>query len=197
MSVEIRRHNPGEGLNHFLKAGKRVFAGDPNWVQPLNMELKDRLTPGKNPFFDHGEAMLFTAWKNGELVGRCSASVDHRHLERWNDATGFFGLLDTIEDPDVAAELLAAAEAWLEERGMKTVRGPICLSLNEEVGTLIEGHEFPPVLMMAHSRDYQADLIAQAGYEKAKTSSRGRYNVNDSMHPRADRAWKAIIDMRR
>jgi hypothetical protein len=195
MPVEIRQHDPGKGLNHFLKAGKRVFADDPNWVQPLNMEVKDRLTPGKNPFFDHGEAKLFTAWKDGEVVGRCSASVDHRHLERWNDDVGFFGLLDTIEDPEVARALLDAAEAWLKERGMKTARGPICLSLNEEVGTLVEGHDCPPVLMMGHSRTYQADLITQAGYEKVKDLWAWRYDVNAAMHPRADRAWKAIMDM--
>jgi hypothetical protein len=195
MPVEIRRHLPGEELRHFVKAGKRVFADDPSWVPPLNMEIKDRLTPGKNPFFEHGEAMLFTAWKDGEVVGRCSASIDHRHLERWNDETGFFGLFDTIDDPAVAKALLEAAEDWLRERGMKHARGPICLSINEEVGTLVEGHEHPPVLMMAHSREYQADLIAEAGYEKAKDLFAWRYDVNGAMHPRADRAWKAVMDM--
>ena len=195
MTVEIRRHRPGEGLNHFLAAAKRVFADDPSWVQPLNMEIKDRLTPGKNPFFDHGEAMLFTAWKDGEVVGRCSASIDQRHLERWKDDTGFFGMCDTIEDPEVTRALLHEAEEWLKERGMKRARGPICLNINEEVGALIEGHEHPPVLMMAHSRDYQADLISQAGYEKAKDLFAWRYDVNGSMHPRADRAWKAVQEM--
>ncbi len=195
MSVEIRRHPPGEGLKHFLNAGRRVFADDPKWVQPLNMEIKDRLTPGKNPFFEHGEAMLFTAWKDGEVVGRCSASIDHRHLERWGDDTGFFGMCDTVEDPEVTKALLEEAESWLRERGMKRARGPICLNINEEVGALIEGHEHPPVLMMAHTRDYQADLIDQAGYDKVKDLLAWRYDVSGAMHPRADRAWKAVREM--
>src|SRR5262245_49376142 len=98
MSIEIREHAAGEGIDQIIRAGHEVFRGDPVWVPPLEMELHDRLTPGKNPFFEHGEARLFTAWKNGRVVGRATASIDHRHLERWKDDTGFFGLLDTVDE---------------------------------------------------------------------------------------------------
>ena len=195
MGIEIREHRPGEGIDAFIEVGHEVFRRDPAWVPPLQMEIKDRLTPGKNPFFEHGDAMIFTAQKDGRLVGRCTASIDHLHLERWKDETGFFGMMDSIDDPAVTKELLAAAEEWLRRRNMKHARGPLCLNMNEEVGTLIEGFEHPPVIMTGHSRPYQAGLIEQAGYHKAKDLFAWRYDVTGAMHPRADKAWQAVQEM--
>jgi hypothetical protein len=195
MGIEIREHRPGEGIDDFIEVGHEVFHRDPAWIPPLRMEIKDRLTPSKNPFFEHGDAMIFTAKKDGKLVGRCTASIDQRHLERWKDETGFFGMMDSVDDPAVTKELLAAAEDWLRRRNMKHARGPLCLNMNEEVGTLIEGFEHPPVIMTAHSRPYQAGLIEQAGYHKAKDLFSWRYDVDGASHPRADKAWKAVQEM--
>mgnify|MGYP002014860033 CR=1 FL=1 len=44
------------------------------------MEIRDRLTPGKNPFWEHAEGTLFTAYRDGKPVGRISAQIDHEHL---------------------------------------------------------------------------------------------------------------------
>jgi hypothetical protein len=104
-------------------------------------------------------------------------------------------LLDTVDDPAVTKALLAEAEGWLLERGMKRARGPMCLNINEEIGTLVEGFEHPPVIAMAHSRAYQGGLIEQAGYEKAKDLFAWRYDVKGPPHPRADKAWQAVQEM--
>lgn len=168
MAIEIRQHQPGKDLDDFLDVAFHVFEGDEQWVAPLELEIRDRLTPWKNPFFEHGEVALFTAWKDGEPVGRISAQIDHEHLRRYQDDTGFFGFFDTVKDPDVASALVDSAKHWLAERGMKRMRGPISLNINEEVGTLIDGFDYPPQLMMGHARPYQGDLAEAAGLEKAK-----------------------------
>src|SRR5262252_7579305 len=155
MAVTIREHAPGRAIDPFIRAGHEVFRGDPAFVPPLNLEIKDRLDPKINPFFKRAEVTLFTAWKDGRLVGRCSATVDREHLRLWKDDTGFFGFLDTIDDKEVAQALLDAAEKWLREKGMKHVIGPLSLYANEEIGILVEGFEYPPMLMMGHSRPYQ------------------------------------------
>ena len=69
---------------------------------PLNMEITDRLTPEKNPFFEHAEVALFTAWKDERRVGRISAQIDHEHLRIHEDNAGFFGFFDTVDDQEVA-----------------------------------------------------------------------------------------------
>ena len=62
MSVEIRQHQPGRDLEDFIQVAFDVYADDPAWVAPLNMEITDRLTPEKNPFFEHAEVALSTSW---------------------------------------------------------------------------------------------------------------------------------------
>ena len=69
MGIEIREHSPGKDVNDFIQAGFEVFRSDPMWVPPLDFEFKERLSPKHNPFFARAEVTLFTAWKDGNLVG--------------------------------------------------------------------------------------------------------------------------------
>ncbi len=192
MTIEIREHTPGKDLKHFIEAGHVVFRGDPAWVPPLNLEIRERLTPKKNPFFSRAEAALFTAWRDGRLVGRCSAQIDREHLRIWKDDTGFFGFFDTIDDAEVGKALVEAAAGWLRRRGMKRMIGPLSLYINEEVGILIEGFDEPPVIMMAHSRKYQAAIAEAAGLTKEKDLLCWRYTKDQPFPDRVLKAWEQI-----
>lgn len=194
MTIEIRNHTLGKDLDAFVQAPHIIFKDDPMWIAPLEFEIRERLTPSKNPFFKHGEGTLFTAWKDGKLVGRVSAQIDHEHIKRYNDATGFFGFFDTINDEQIAKKLIEAAAAWLRSRGMQRMRGPMSLSINEEVGLLVDGFDMPPMVMMAHSMPYQGALAEACGLAKVKDLLAWRYVVGD-MPPRAVRAWEQIQDM--
>lgn len=191
MTVVVREHIPGTDVTPFIQAGHEVYKDDPAWVAPLHFELKERLNPNKNPFFKRADVTLFTAWKEGKLAGRCSATVDREHLRVWKDDTGFFGFFETIDDLEVAKALLDAAENWLRRRGMKRMIGPFSLYANEEVGVLIEGFEHPPVIMMAHSRPYQKDLCDKLGLVKEKDLLAWRYEEGE-FPTRVVKAWEAI-----
>ena len=195
MSIVIREHTPGKDVKDFIRAGHVVFEGDAAWVPPLDFELKERLHPKKNPFFNRAEATLFTAWKDGRLVGRCSAQVDHEHLKVWKDDTGFFGFFDTIDDDAVGKALIDAAAAWLKRRGMKRMLGPFSLYVNEEVGVLIEGFETPPVIMMAHSRRHQGKVAEAAGLVKEKDLFAWRYGKTIGFPDRVMKAWQSVKDL--
>jgi len=177
--VDIRQTPMGGRVNDFLNVVDDIYRGDPNYVRPLDLELKERLNPKKNPFFDHGEGAIFCAYRNGQCVGRVTAQIDRVHLDRFNDATGFFGFLDTIDDEEVARELLRRAESWLRGKGMKHARGPFSLNINEETGCLVEGFDTPPYLMMPHHRAYQGGLIEKAGYAKTKDFFAWKYKVGE------------------
>ncbi len=169
----------GGDLKDFLGVVDRIFEGDAKYIRPLDLEIKERLDPKKNPFFEHAEGTIFTAYEHGKCVGRITAQIDQEHLDRHKDDTGFFGFLDTVDDPEVARQLLARAESWLRQRGMKKIRGPLSLSINEETGCLVEGFDDPPVLQNPHHRSYQGGLIEQAGYVKEKDFFGWRYEVGD------------------
>ncbi len=178
MAVEIRKSPVGVRLNDFVNVVDYVYQGDPNYVRPLDMDLKQRVSL-KNPFFDHAEGVLFTAYRYGRCVGRCSAQIDREHLARHKDDAGFFGFLDTVDSVEVARGLLDAACQWLGERGMKRVRGPFSLGINEEIGCLVEGFDTPPMVMMPHHRAYQGALIEQAGFSRLKDLYAWRYTVGE------------------
>jgi hypothetical protein len=177
--LEIRPTPPGGDLRDFLNVVDTIYRGDKNFVRPLDQDLKDRLSPKKNPFFEHGEGMIFTAHKDGKCVGRITATIDREHLERYKDDCGFWGFLDTVEDEEVTRALIAAAERWLREKGMKHVRGPVSLNVNEEMGCLIDGFDTPPYVLMPHHRPYQAGLIEKAGYAKVKDLFAWSYVVGE------------------
>ncbi len=138
------------------------------WVPPLLFELKKRLSPKKHPFHKHADVQYFLARLNGQVVGRIAAIVNHRHIQFHNESVGFFGFLESIDDQEVAWALLAAAEQWVGQRGVQSIRGPMSFSTNEECGLLVDGFHAAPMVMMPHHRPCYARLLRIAGYAKTK-----------------------------
>ncbi|WP_437481134.1 hypothetical protein WME75_36965 [Sorangium sp. So ce1014] len=196
MAIEIRELRKGDKkvLKDFLNVVDTVYEGEPNYIRPLDLDIADRLDKKKNPFFEHAEGTAWVAYKDGRPAGRITAQVDHEHLRLHRDETGAFGFFDTIDDAETAQALLAEAAGWLRARGMKRMRGPYSLSINEEAGCLVEGFDRPPVLMMAYHRPHQGRLIEQAGLEKVKDLYGWRYEVGD-VPPRAQRAHAEVLAM--
>lgn len=193
MSVEIRRTPLGGNLKDFLNVVDYIYRGDPNYVRPLDMELKERLSH-KNPFWEHSEGIIITAHRNGYCVGRCTAQIDREHLAKYRDDVGSFGFFDTIDDSEVATALIREASQWLRERGMLRIRGPLSLSLNDEIGCLVDGFDRPPMIMMPHHLPYQGGLIEGAGLAKLKDLYAWRYIVGQ-VPERARKAHDAIEAM--
>jgi hypothetical protein len=153
----------------------KVYRDDPQWVAPLLIERKFHFMPKHNPYFKHARAAFFLAYRGEEAVGRITAQIDQLHLDRYQDATGHFGFIEALDDAEVFAALLAAAEGWLRGQGMKRVIGPVSFSLWDQPGLLVEGFDTPPYVMMAHARPYFAGHITQNGYQPAEDMIAYRY----------------------
>ena len=131
-------------------------------------DVKAKLDPRKNPFFDHSEVELFLAFRGNVLSGRIAAIRDENHNRVHQDKVAFFGMYESFNDPDVAKALLDHVAAWALERGMDTLRGPMNLSMNDECAFLLEGFDSPPVLMMTYNPPFYLDLMEQSGFVKAR-----------------------------
>jgi GNAT superfamily N-acetyltransferase len=166
--IAIKKVETSRDLRRFIRFAWRVYAGDPNWVPPLIVDMKDRLNRKTHPFFEHGEADYFLALRNGKPAGRIAAVVDRHHNECHDEKTAFFGLFESLDDPEVARSLLDTAAAWGLERGMDTLRGPANLSMNVECGFLLEGFDKPPAVMMPYNPRYYHALLEASGFVKAK-----------------------------
>jgi GNAT superfamily N-acetyltransferase len=155
-------------LERFVRVPMRLMANDPNYIAPLVMERKEALTPKTNPFFAHAEVQLFLAVRGGKDVGRISAQIDALAPSDGGPKAGHFGLIAAEDDGAVFAALFAAAEAWLKARGCVRAQGPFNLSINEEVGVLVDGFDTPPMVMMGHDPPYAGGQVEAQGYAKIK-----------------------------
>ena len=171
--IMIEPVNEKAGRKAFVDLAYRLNAADPNWVAPLRGEALELITPGKNPFFDHADVELLLARRGGEVVGRISAHIDRLALAQpmaqgMGPGTGNWGLLEAVDEP-VANALIAAAEAWLREHGMTRVLAPISMSIWEEPGQLVRGHDHSPTVLMGHQPKRYQVYIEALGYARAKS----------------------------
>lgn len=156
----------------FVDLAYRLNARDQNWVPNLRSEEISKFTPGKNPFFDHARVQLFLARRGGKVVGRISAHIDELALKQppeqgMGPGTGNWGAIEAGDEETVRA-LIAAAEEWLRGQGMVRVLAPMNLSVWEEPGLQVSGHDHPPMVMMAHHNAAYQGWIEAAGYGLAK-----------------------------
>ena len=167
-AVQIEKVTSKKDLKKFILFPWRVYGNDPNWVPPLIMDIKEKLDKKKHPFFEHAEAELFLASKDGETTGRIAAILDANHNSFHNEKTAFFGLYESFNDLDTALALLDAAARWGKDKGMEILRGPMNLSMNDECSFLLEGFDSPPVVMMTYNPPYYLELMEKCGFVKAK-----------------------------
>lgn len=155
------------GLRQFIRLPWSIYRDDPAWVPPLLMERHQHLS-SRNPFFEHAKWKFWLAYRGATPVGRISAQIDQLHLKRYEDSTGFFGLLEAEDEAETFRVLMNTAETWLRDQGMRRVLGPFNLSINQECGLLVEGFDTPPMVMMGHARPYYSSRVEENGYKKAK-----------------------------
>ena len=153
----------------FIKAPWPIYKGDPAWRPPLLAERRMALSP-REPIFEHLQWRAWLAQRKGRTLGRISAQIDALHQDRYGDATGFFGLLEGEDDPQVFSALFAAAEGWLRDQGMRRVVGPLNLNINQEVGMLADGYDRPPFFLMGHARPYYHPRIEALGYQPCQST---------------------------
>jgi GNAT superfamily N-acetyltransferase len=170
--IKIRLVSTKADKQAFIDLPFRLYAGDPNWVPPLKSDVMATITPGKNPWFEHGEAQLFLAERDGHIVGRISAHLDYLALAQppeqgMGPGVGNWGFFEA-EDADVAKVLLETAEGWLRDKKMVRALGPLSLSIWEEPGLLVQGHDHPPTVLMGHHNPAYGAWIQAAGYAGVK-----------------------------
>jgi hypothetical protein len=154
-------------LTRFIKLPWRLYRNEPNWVPPLVRERRQFLDRKRNPFFEHTDAELFLAWRDGRPVGRISAHVDRSFNEFQGNEWGLFGFFEAENDAQVADALLSAAQSWLSERGRDRMVGPMDFTTNDECGLLVEGHDRRPQILQGWHHPYYRELLEGWGLEKA------------------------------
>jgi hypothetical protein len=164
----IREVEAPKDRDRFIKFPWKIYRHDRNWVPPLLLERRELLDPRKNPFFEHADVKLYLACDEaGNELGRIAAIVNFNHIRTHNEKAGFFGLFECLDHQAAANGLFAAAADFLRSKGMATMRGPENLSVNDDIGLLIQGFDAPPMIMMPHNPPYYERLLEGYGLRKS------------------------------
>jgi len=179
MGVEVTEVSGRGDLKAFIDLPFRLHANHPLWVPPLKLERWMFLTKRLNAFFNHGEAEYFLARRDGRVVGRVTAQIDHAfndyHASKW----GWFGFLEFEDDQQVLDALLAAAGEWLAARGCERMVGPADFSMNNESGILVEGFDLRPMVLQPWHPPYYQQRAEQAGLAKAMDLNMWNLEISD------------------
>ncbi|GAB6282686.1 MAG: GNAT family N-acetyltransferase [Ignavibacterium sp.] len=166
--ITIKKVDSKNLLKDFIKFQWEIYKGNEFWVPPLISERKNLLNKNKNPFFKHGDADYFLAYKNEKIVGRIAAIKNDLHNKIHNDKVGFFGFFECINEQEVANKLFDTAKDWLIQNGLTSMCGPANPSSNDEYGLLIDGFDDSPRLLMPYNPPYYIELIENYNLKKVK-----------------------------
>ena len=179
MSVEVTAVSGGRELGQFIDLPFRLHANHPLWVPPLKLERRVFLNRRMNAFFSHGEAEYFLARRDGRVVGRVSAQINHAFNDYQHKRWGWFGFLEFEDDSEALAALLDTAAAWLRARDCERMVGPADFTMNDESGILIEGFDLRPMIRQPWHPRYYQERVEQAGMAKAMDLLMWNLEVSD------------------
>jgi GNAT superfamily N-acetyltransferase len=166
MAIDITAVSGFRDVQEFVSLPFALHAGTP-WIPPLKLERYAFLSRKLNAYFKHGEAQYFLARRDGRVVGRATAQIDHAFNEFHGSRWGMFGFLEFEDDQQLLDALLEAAASWCRAHGCDRMVGPMNFALNDEAGILIEGFEHEPLIREPWTPPYYQRRCEQAGLAKA------------------------------
>ena len=143
----------------FLTMPLRLYRNDPNYIRPFDADVQAVFDPQKNSRFQRGDCARWLLTDNGGgLIGRIAAFYEKKsdNTGLWAGGCGFF---ECIDDQEAANRLFDTARAWLSERGVEAMDGPINFGNRERWwGVLVDGFH-PPCYCCNYNPPYYYKLF--------------------------------------
>ncbi len=180
-TIEIVRVMTRQQRRQFITFPERLYKDCDNWVPPLVGDEYDTFNPRKNGAYDFCEADSFLAVRDGEVVGRVAAIINHKA----DDAEGSlrFGWLDFVEDIEVLRALMTAVEDWGRQRGRKLLKGPWGFTDMDKEGLLVEGYEHLSPFTCLYNYPYYDTMLQQLGFAKDVDWTQRAMSVSTELPP--------------
>ena len=163
-------------VKDFIDLPFRIYRDTPQWVPPLEMDIKGMLDPRRHPFYRHSQAAFFLAIRNNSPCGRL-AVIDNSRYNAYNGSrTGFFYLFECENDPETASQLFEAGAAWARSRGLTELYGPKGFTVLDGFGLLVKGFEHRPAFGLPYNPAYYVDLLEGLGFQMVSEAVSGYLN---------------------
>ena len=165
MIISIKEVHNRRDLRRFITFPEKLYKDNPNWVPALHSDEFDTLGK-KNPALEFCERALYLAWRDGEIVGRVAAIINHNANQRWQEEVVRFGWIDFIDDIEVVRALIDAVTAWGLARGCVKVKGPLGFTDMDKEGLLVEGFDHLSPFTVIYNYPYYGERLEELGFVK-------------------------------
>ena len=162
-NIEIRQVTDRKMLNDFIQFRYDLYRSDAYDVPYLRFDEERTLRADRNAAFEDCDAALFLAYRDGKIVGRVAAIINHKANSHWQRKAVRFGWFDFIDDFTVSKALLDTVEQWGKEREMDELVGPMGFTDTDREGMLVEGFDSLATMYANHNYDYYPRHIENYG----------------------------------
>ncbi len=164
--LEIVEVKSKSQLKKFVDFPNVFYKDVPQFIPGTYADDLEDWNPKKNPAHAFCEARCFLAVKDGEIVGRIGAILNHKANEKWNTNRMRFTAVDFIDDDEVSAALFKTVETWAKEKGCEEIHGPLGFTDMDREGLLVEGFDRQSLFFTYYNHPYYQEHLARLGYEK-------------------------------
>jgi len=164
--MKLHRVTDAKTEKMFLDTARVIYRNDKTWVCPFDNDIKGIFDPAKNPYFKHGIAERWVLTDDaGKLTGRIAAFVDHNLANTYEQPTGGIGFFECTDNIEPAFILFDTAKAWLKEKGMEAMDGPINFGETDRYwGLLVHGFTHPS-FDVPYNPPYYQNLFESYGFQ--------------------------------
>ena len=162
-SIQIKRVETKKDLKQFIEFHYDLYKGNPYDVPNLYSDEVNTLSKNKNAAFDFCEAEYFLALKEGKIVGRVAAIINHKANEKWKKKDVRFGWIDFIDDIDVSRALFEAVEEYGRKKGMNDIVGPLGFTDMDPEGMLTWGFDKLGTMATIYNYEYYPQHMEKLG----------------------------------
>jgi len=166
MAIQIKTVSSKAEMKIFARFGNKLYKGNRYYVPSMPMDDMNTFDKEKNGAFDFSEAEFYLAFKDGEVVGRVAAIINHKANETWKVKQVRFGWIDFIDDLEVSAALLDAVIAFGKAHGMTQIVGPLGFTDFDPEGMLVEGFDRLSTMALIYNHPYYPEHMKKHGYYK-------------------------------
>ncbi|MBR3066481.1 MAG: N-acetyltransferase, partial [Prevotella sp.] len=164
--ITIRKVESRKALKEFISFNQRLYRGNAYAVPDFMEDTLDTFDRKKNAAFEFCEADCFLAYRDGKLVGRVAAIINHKANKTWGCRNVRFGWIDFVDDPEVSKTLLDTVAQWGRDRGMDRIVGPLGFTDMDPEGMLIDGFDQLGTMSTIYNYPYYATHMEALGFEK-------------------------------
>lgn len=166
-SIQIKRVETKKDLKRFIEFHYDLYKGNPYDVPNLYSDEVNTLSKDKNAAFDFCEAEYYLALKEGKIVGRVAAIINHKANEKWKKKDVRFGWIDFIDDIEVSRALFKAVEEYGRKKGMDDIVGPLGFTDMDPEGMLTWGFDKLGTMATIYNYEYYPQHMEKlGGWEK-------------------------------